>query len=122
MGRLTARVRRRRRVFGPEGQQSLAVDLWRRTGCRIQNIGIKGDEQFAPGWSFIFDLEAGFDPYSFQLSNGPYSVAQNAGVPLNSQNAASDSSRAGQFYNSVGYAGVSSPTYAHPDRFFAKTR
>jgi hypothetical protein len=34
-------------------------------------IGIKGKEQFAPGWSFIFDLQAGFDPYSLQLANGP---------------------------------------------------
>jgi predicted porin len=36
-------------------------------------------------------------------------VAQNAGVPLTSQETNSDSSRAGQFYNSVGYLGVSSP-------------
>jgi hypothetical protein len=36
---------------------------------------------------------------------------QNAGVPLTSQNSYADSSRAGQFYNSVGYAGVSSTTY-----------
>jgi hypothetical protein len=33
-----------------------------------------------------FDLEAGFDPYSLQFSNGPGPVAQNAGVPLTSQN------------------------------------
>jgi hypothetical protein len=36
-------------------------------------------------------------------------VAQNAGVPLTSQSTNADSSRAGQFYNSVGYLGVSSP-------------
>src|SRR6202790_5084013 len=75
------------------------------------NIGIKGNEPFAPGWAFVFDLEAGFDPYSLQFANGPHSVAQNAGVPLTSQNSFADSSRAGQFYNSVGYLGVSSPTY-----------
>jgi predicted porin len=73
------------------------------------NIGIKGNEPFAPGWAFIFDLQAGFDPYSLQFANGPHSVAQNAGVPLTSQETNSDSSRAGQFYNSVGYLGVSSP-------------
>jgi predicted porin len=75
------------------------------------NIGIKGNEPFAPGWAFLFDLEAGFDPYSLKFANGPGSIAQNAGVPLNRQNTNSDSSRAGQFYNSVGYLGVSSPTY-----------
>ncbi len=73
------------------------------------NIGIKGKEPFAPGWDFIFDLQAGFDPYSLHFSNGPHSVAQNAGVPLTAQDSFADSSRAGQFYNSVGYLGVSSP-------------
>jgi len=33
------------------------------------NIGIKGTEPLAEGWSFIFDLQAGFDPYSLHLAN-----------------------------------------------------
>ena len=74
-------------------------------------IGIKGKEQFAPGWSFIFDLQAGFDPYSLQLANGPKSQLANNGIPAALQSSNGDSSRAGQFYNGVGYAGVSSPTY-----------
>src|ERR1700686_1607897 len=78
-------------------------------GLTQSNIGIKGKEPLAPGWDFIFDLQAGFDPYSLHLANGPHSVAQNAGVPLTSQDSNADSSRAGQFYNSVGYLGVSSP-------------
>ena len=40
------------------------------------NIGIKGNEPFAPGWAFVFDLQAGFDPYSLQFANGPGSVAE----------------------------------------------
>src|SRR4030081_2255603 len=80
-------------------------------GLTQSNIGIKGKEPLAPGWDFVFDLQAGFDPYSLQLANGPHSVAQNAGVPLTSQSSNADSSRAGQFYNSVGFLGVSSPTY-----------
>jgi len=75
------------------------------------NIGIKGNEPIAPGWAFVFDLEAGFDPYSLQFANGPGSVAQNAGIPLTNQSSNADSNRAGQFYNSVGYLGISSPTY-----------
>jgi hypothetical protein len=90
--------------YSNRAQWSLAPN-----GLTNSNIGIKGNEPFAPGWAFIFDLQAGFDPYSLQLSNGPGSVAQNAGVPLTSQNSGADSSRAGQFYNSVGYLGVSSP-------------
>lgn len=78
-------------------------------GLTQSNIGIKGNEPIAPGWAFIFDLEAGFDPYSLRFANGPHSVAQNAGIPLTSQDAYADSSRAGQFYNSVGYLGINSP-------------
>ena len=44
-------------------------------GLSQSNIGIKGKEPFAAGWAFIFDLQAGFDPYSLQLANGPHSVA-----------------------------------------------
>jgi predicted porin len=78
-------------------------------GLTQSNIGIKGNEPLAPGWTFIFDLQAGFDPYSLHFANGPHSEAQNAGVPFTSQDSHADSSRAGQFYNSVGYLGVNSP-------------
>src|ERR1700731_398816 len=74
-------------------------------------IGIKGTEPIGGTFSAVFAVDAGFDPYSFKFSNGPGSLAANAGVPLNQQTANSDSSRAGQWYNGQGYVGVSSPTY-----------
>jgi predicted porin len=74
-------------------------------------IGIKGTHLIAGDFSAVFTLDAGFDPYSFRLSNGPRSVAANAGVPQNQATAYADSSRAGQWYNGQGYVGVSSPTY-----------
>jgi predicted porin len=74
-------------------------------------IGIKATEPIGGNLSFIFAVDAGLDPYSFRLSNGPGSAAANAGVPLNQQTAWADSSRAGQWYNGQGYLGVSSPTY-----------
>jgi predicted porin len=74
-------------------------------------IGIKGTEPIGGNISLIFAVDAGFDPYSFRLSNGPGSLAANAGVPLNQQTADRDSSRAGQWYNGEGYVGVNSPTY-----------
>jgi predicted porin len=74
-------------------------------------IGIKGTEPIGGNFSVVFALDAGFDPYSFRFSNGPGSVAANAGVPQNQQSAYSDSSRAGQWFNGQGYVGVSSPTY-----------
>jgi predicted porin len=75
------------------------------------NIGIRGAESIGGDWKAIFQLEAGFDPYSLQFSNGTQSLLENKGVPLNQQSVNADSSRAGQFYNSVGFVGVSSPTY-----------
>jgi predicted porin len=78
-------------------------------GLNNSNIGIMGNEPFAPGWAFIFDVQAGFDPYSLQFSNGPHSVDSERRRAAHQQNAGADSSRAGQFYNSVGYLGVSSP-------------
>lgn len=74
-------------------------------------IGLRGNEEFAPDWAVVFDLEAGFNPYSMKLADGPGSLKDNAGVPLNQQNTNGDSSRAGQIYNSQGYLGVASQTY-----------
>jgi predicted porin len=74
-------------------------------------IGIKGTKPIGENVSVVFALDAGFDPYSFRFSNGPGSVAANAGFPQNHQTAYSDSSRAGQWFNGQGYVGISSPTY-----------
>src|ERR1700719_4486611 len=74
-------------------------------------IGIKGTEPIGGTFSAVFAVDAGFDPYSLRLSNGPGSLAANAGVPLNQQTADRDSSRAGQWYNGEGYVGVNSSPY-----------
>ena len=80
-------------------------------GLSQSNIGIKANEPLGSGWSFIFDLQADFDPYSLDLGNGAHSVEQQANVPLNMQSSWGDSSRQGAIYNGAGYAGVSSTTY-----------
>ena len=104
-------------AYGPGTEPFISSNsnraLWnlQPNGLSQSNIGIKGKEEFAPGWSFIFDLQAGFDPYSLQLANGPKSLVENDGILAANQSSNGDSSRAGQFYNSVGYAGVTSPTF-----------
>ena len=80
-------------------------------GLSNSTIGIKGTEPIGGNFSVLFALDAGFDPYSLRLSNGPGSIAANAGTPQNRQTAYSDSSRAGQWFNGLGYVGLSSPTY-----------
>jgi predicted porin len=94
-------------------QKNSNKPLWLLTpgGLSQSNIGIKGFETITPGLAFIFDLNFGFDPYSMAAANGPQSLLNNNGVPLASQSSNADSSRAGQFYNTVGYAGISSQTY-----------
>jgi predicted porin len=74
-------------------------------------IGIKGTGPIGEDVSVVFALDAGFDPYSLRLSDGPGAIAANAGIPQNFATAFSDSSRAGQWYNGQGFVGVSSPTY-----------
>src|SRR5579871_2325181 len=50
------------------------------SGLGQSDIGIKGAEPIGHDWQFIFQLEAGFDPYSMQLANGAHSIFQNLGV------------------------------------------
>jgi hypothetical protein len=92
-------------------QNNLA--LWSPAPNALTNsfIGIKGTEPIGGNVSVVFALDAGFDPYSLRFSNGPGSIAANAGIPQNFATAFSDSSRAGQWFNGQGYVGVSSPTY-----------
>ena len=94
-------------------KQSRPTSMWLQTpnGLSQSNIGIKGKEAITPGLDFVFDLNFGFNPYSFTAANGPKSLFDNNGVALASQSSNANSSRAGQFYNSVGYAGFSSQTY-----------
>jgi predicted porin len=80
-------------------------------GLSQSALGIRGIEPIGSNFYFIFQLEAGFDPYSLELANSPASEWNNRGVPVNQQTVNGDSSRAGQFYNSLGYFGVASPTY-----------
>jgi predicted porin len=80
-------------------------------GLGQSNIGIKGIETISGDWSFLFNLQTGFDPYTLQLANGPKSLVQNNTNPLDVQSANGDSSRAGQPFNTIAYGGISHPTY-----------
>ncbi len=80
-------------------------------GLSQSNIGIKGREEFLPGWALIFDVNTGFDPYTLQLANGPKSLVQNNNLPIQLQEENSDSSRAGQWDNTRAYVGVSNGAF-----------
>ena len=101
-------------VYSFVGKQSYGPKwLWTPNGISQSVVGINMKEAipWAPGWSLVGALETGFNPYSGNLVNGPRSLVQNNGKALVLQSASSDSSRAGQFDNSVGYIGLSNQTF-----------
>ena len=83
-------------------------------------IGIKGKEPFAPGWSFIFDLQAGFDPYWLQLANGPKSQLENNGVAAANQSSNGDFEPSGSVLQRRGLCGYQFADLWHLDRWPAK--
>jgi hypothetical protein len=89
-------------------------------GLSQSNVGIQIKEPLAAGWSFVGQLEGRFDPYSLRFANSPGSEFNNVGVPVNQQSTNGDSSRAGQFYNSLGFLGVSSDSLWGRDRLPAQ--
>ncbi len=80
-------------------------------GLGQSNVGLKGDEPIAPDWSLVFNFQTGFNPYYPQLANGPRSLVQNNLAALEFQSANGDSSRAGQIFNTIAYAGISNRTF-----------
>ena len=81
-------------------------------GISQSAVGVKISEPLgASGFSFVGNVQTGFDPYTLRLANGPQAMAENTSLPLALQNGNGDSSRAGQWDNSFGYLGVSSKTF-----------
>jgi predicted porin len=80
-------------------------------GLSQSNVGVRGVEEFTPGWSLVFDANTSFDPYTLQLANGPQSLVDNNDKTIGNQSANQDSSRAGQWDNTRGYVGLSNPTF-----------
>jgi predicted porin len=80
-------------------------------GLGNSNVGVQIKEPLGAGWSFVGQLDVGFDPYSLQLSSSPGSQDRNLGLPANLQSTNGDSSRAGQFYNGLGFFGLANDTY-----------
>jgi len=80
------------------------------SGLTQSNFGIKIKEEFASNWFVIGDVNAGFDPISWKLANGPKSLVDNNNSPLAKQTTNTDSARSTGWDNSRGYAGLSNAT------------
>jgi predicted porin len=71
-------------------------------------FGIRGKEEFLPGWSVVFNASTGINPQSGLLANASETDIINNGLPRSSYSIAIDGARAGQPFNDEYYAGVSS--------------
>jgi predicted porin len=96
--------------FSGKGSQG-AKWLLAPNGLTQSNAGFLIKEPLGGGWSFVGQVETGFDPFFLTVANSVGSLANNKGVPLSQQTANGDSNTQGKFYNSQGYAGVSSDTF-----------
>ena len=78
--------------------------LWSPNALSTSVIGVKMEGDLGYGV-----VEAGFNPYSGMLINGPQSKADNNVNALANQSSNFNSSRAGQWDNSQGFVGLSNP-------------
>jgi len=74
-------------------------------------LGIRGKEEFLPGWFVVFNASTGINPQSGLLANASLTDINNNGLPRASYSEAIDGARAGQPFNDEFYAGVSSTQF-----------
>jgi predicted porin len=70
-------------------------------------FGVKGKEEFSPGWAVVFNASTGINPQSGLLANASKTDIINNGLPRASYSEAIDGARAGQPFNDEYYGGVS---------------
>ncbi|MGB6249242.1 MAG: TonB-dependent receptor, partial [Terriglobales bacterium] len=74
-------------------------------------FGVRGKEEFLPGWSVVFNASTGINPQSGLLANASLTDINNNGLPRASYSEAIDGTRAGQPFNDEYYGGVSSKLF-----------
>jgi predicted porin len=74
-------------------------------------LGVRGKEEFAPGWSIVFNASTGINPQSGLLANAPGTDVINNGLPRSSYSIAIDGARGGQPFNDEFYGGISSTKF-----------
>ncbi len=74
-------------------------------------FGVRGREQFMPGWAVVFNASTGINPQSGLLANASKTDIINNGLPRGSYSVAIDGARAGQPFNDEYYGGVSSERF-----------
>ena len=80
-------------------------------GMSQSKIGLRGTEPLNDTFSFVFNLEMGFNPTSGKLADAPQSLINNNGLALANRKTSGDGSRAGQFFNGTAFGGLSSKDF-----------
>jgi predicted porin len=74
-------------------------------------LGVRGKEEFRPGWFVVFNANTGINPQSGLLANASATQTINNGLPRSSYSYTIDGARAGQPFNDEIYGGVSSDQF-----------
>jgi predicted porin len=74
-------------------------------------VGVRGKEEFAHGWSVVFNASTGINPHSGQLANASLTDIKDNGLPRAGYSEAIDGARAGQPFNDEYYGGISSTDF-----------
>jgi predicted porin len=74
-------------------------------------FGVRGKEEFLPGWAVVFNASTGINPQSGLLANASKTDIINNGLPRASYSYAIDGARAGQPFNDEYYGGISSDKF-----------
>jgi predicted porin len=74
-------------------------------------VGVRGREEFMPGWSVVFNASTGINPNSGLLANASLTNINNNGLPRASYSEAIDGARAGQPFNDEFYGGIASKLF-----------
>jgi hypothetical protein len=69
--------------------------LWSPNALSTSTIGIRLSQKIGEDWEIVGAVEAGFNPYTLRLINGPQSQADNNPYTAPNQRSAFDSARAG---------------------------
>jgi predicted porin len=85
--------------------------LWSPNALSTSTIGVRLSQKIGENWEIVGAVEAGFNPYTLRLINGPQSQADNNLYTPPNQRTAFDTARAGTWDNGQGFVGLSNPTY-----------
>jgi predicted porin len=85
--------------------------LWSPNGLSTSTIGVRLSQKIGDNWKIVGAVEAGFNPYSLRLVNGPHSQADNNLLTTAFQRTAFNSARAGTWDNGQAFVGLSNPKF-----------